>query len=102
LIIIYIIYLHKLICDFLYYIRSTAGSTTFVLNCANQKHVTYEFFSTLLTTISNEIPLEQIVWTPHVTFINNFVLFYILTILLHILPAMLVDLILKLFGRRTM
>jgi len=55
-----------------------------------------------LISISNEIPLERIVWTPNVMYINNFVLFYILTILLHILPAMLADLILKLSGRRAM
>jgi len=102
LIIIYIIYLHKLICNFVYYIRSTADSTTFVLNCANQKHVTYEFFHPILKSISNEVPLERIVWTPNMMYINNFVLFYILTMLLHILPAILVDLILKLSGHRSM
>jgi len=102
LIIIYIIYLHKLICNFVHYIRSTAGSTTFVLNCVNQKHVTYQFFHFIFQNICNEIPLEQAVWTPNVMFINNFVLYYILNMLLHILPAMLIDLILKLSGRRSM
>jgi len=82
--------------------RSTADSTTFVLNCVNQKHLTFQFFHPLLLSIINEIPLERTVGTPSVIYINNFVLFYIVTILLHILPAMLVDLILKLFGHRPM
>jgi len=102
LIIIYIIYLHQLIINFVYYIRSTTESTTFVLNCVNQKRVTYQFFHTILMSIVNEVPVERTVWTPGMKYINNFVLFYILTILLHILPAMLVDLILKLSGRRSM
>jgi len=82
--------------------RSTAGSTTFVLNCVNQKRITYQFFNSILLSIKNEVPFERTVGTPSTICINNFVLFYILTILLHILPAMLVDLILKLSGRRSM
>jgi len=102
LIIIYIIYVHKLMCNFVYYIRSTASSTTFVLNCVNQKRITYQFMYSMLHNIIREVPLDRTVWTPNVIRINNSVLFYIYTILLHILPAMLVDLILKLSGRRSM
>jgi len=49
----------------------------------------------------NEVHLEGIVWTPYLKCTDNFVLFYILWILLQILPAILIDLILKLSGRRS-
>jgi len=49
-----------------------------------------------------EVPFEGIFWTPYIKFTDNFVLFYTLMILLHILPAMLINLILKLTGRRAM
>jgi len=54
----------------------------------------------MLLSILPTIPLEEVFWTPSDSGTDNFVLFYMLMILYHILPAMLIDLILKLSGRR--
>ncbi|KAL6254617.1 hypothetical protein P5V15_013925 [Pogonomyrmex californicus] len=48
--------------------------------------------------IAREIPFDQTFWTCNIYVTNSFTLFYILTILWHILPAVLIDLILKLFN----
>ncbi|XP_039310287.1 fatty acyl-CoA reductase 1 [Solenopsis invicta] len=79
----------------------TANSTPFVINCVSQKHATYEESKKKLFSVLKEVPFEEI-WTPNVMLTNNFVLFYILTILWHILPAILIDLILKFSGRQPM
>lgn len=49
-----------------------------------------------------DIPLEGVVWTLHTILTDSSTTHYILTILLHILPAMLIDLILKLMGHQPM
>ncbi|KAG5336094.1 FACR1 reductase, partial [Acromyrmex heyeri] len=80
---------------------SIAGSSSFVLNCTNQQCHTYERDIQMLYDITKEdVPLERIIWTPHTILTDNFVQFYTLTILLHILPAILIDLVLKFSGRR--
>ncbi|KYQ54967.1 Fatty acyl-CoA reductase 1, partial [Trachymyrmex zeteki] len=77
------------------------NSTLTILNCTSQKHLTHpdgvKFFLSIMT---DEIPLEGTVWTPNTIVTDNFILFYILTVLLHVLPATLMDLILKFSGRR--
>ncbi|KYN17110.1 Fatty acyl-CoA reductase 1, partial [Trachymyrmex cornetzi] len=77
-------------------------STPLVVNCTDQKHITYQGRKNIWESIAYEVPFEGIVWTPHIIFIDNLVLFYILTMLLHILPAILIDLILKFTGRQPM
>ncbi|XP_024886088.1 fatty acyl-CoA reductase 1-like isoform X2 [Temnothorax curvispinosus] len=77
----------------------TAGFT-FVLNCTNQRPMSHQNVMKLLSTILTEVPFEGIVWTINQTITDNFTLYYILTILLHMLPAMLIDLILNFSGRR--
>jgi len=54
----------------------------------------------MVQSIAYTIPLDGVIWTPGGS-TDNFVLFYTLTIL-YILPAMLIDLILKFSGRRDM
>lgn len=56
----------------------------------------------MLFNIAKEIPFEGALWTPYSKMTDSFVLFYILTILFHILPAMLIDIILKFSGRQPM
>ncbi|CAL1687699.1 unnamed protein product [Lasius platythorax] len=77
----------------------TPGSLPYVLNCtsSNQRSMSLEVVSKMgFQIIKDEIPLEGVLWTPGTIFTNSFAVHYILTILLHILPAMLIDLILKL------
>ncbi|XP_024869946.1 fatty acyl-CoA reductase wat-like [Temnothorax curvispinosus] len=77
----------------------TAGFT-FVLNCTSQTPMTHQNVIKLCRPILTEVPVEGMVWTTSQTITDNFTLYYILTILLHILPAMLIDMILKFSGRR--
>ncbi|KYN30861.1 Fatty acyl-CoA reductase 1 [Trachymyrmex septentrionalis] len=84
-------------------ITSTVGSSSFVLNCTSQQCNTFgQDIQMLFDITKKEIPLEGVIWTPHTILIDNFVQFYTLTILLHILPAILIDLVLKFSGRRPM
>lgn len=85
------------------FISFTTNPTSFVLNYINQRYTTYQNDIKLaFSVVNDEVPFERIIWTHHAISIDNFLLFYILTILLHILPAMLIDLILKFSGRRPM
>ncbi|XP_018407244.1 PREDICTED: fatty acyl-CoA reductase 1-like [Cyphomyrmex costatus] len=74
------------------------NSTLIVLHCISQKYLTYHDYLKLLLNITNDIPMEGIIWTPNAVMTDNTVLFYILTIL-RILPAILIDLIFKFSGR---
>lgn len=49
-----------------------------------------------------DIPLEGVLWTPNTILTDNSTTHYVLTILLHMLPAILIDLILKLTGHQPM
>jgi alcohol-forming fatty acyl-CoA reductase len=80
--------------------NSTADSMPFVLNCTNQKGTTSQEYGNICFSLLDEIPLEGTVWIPYLVYTENLTLFYILTILLHMLPAMLLDLILYFSGRR--
>ncbi|XP_011706731.1 PREDICTED: putative fatty acyl-CoA reductase CG8306 [Wasmannia auropunctata] len=79
-----------------------ADSTFFVLNCTSQKYIPYGDSLKLSFNILKEEPIGKIFWTPRTLLTDNYTLLYILTILLHIMPAMFIDLILKFFGHRPM
>jgi len=52
--------------------------------------------------ISKEIPVENIVWTTNTKFTDSTIVFYTLTIMWHVLPAMLIDAIIKFYGSKPM
>ncbi|XP_011706583.1 PREDICTED: fatty acyl-CoA reductase 1-like, partial [Wasmannia auropunctata] len=64
--------------------------------------MTFEEHNNTLLNVAKEIFFEGIIWTRYTIMTNNFIVFHILTILLQILPAVLIDLILKFSGRRPM
>jgi len=70
----------------------------FILNCAafNKKNVSLDIVMEIGHQLLEEIPLEGVLWTPNPILTDSSITYYILTILLHILPAILIDLILKL------
>ncbi|KAG5330621.1 FACR1 reductase, partial [Acromyrmex charruanus] len=82
--------------------KTTSGSSSFVLNCTNQQCYTYERDIQMLYEITKKDVPFRIIWTPYTILTDNFVQFYTLTILLHILPAILIDLVLKFSGHRPM
>ncbi|XP_039307350.1 fatty acyl-CoA reductase 1-like isoform X2 [Solenopsis invicta] len=82
---------------------STADSTLFVLNCAHQNSLTLEDDIRIFWNIlKNEVPYEGKIWRAHEWMTDNYTLFYIVSMLFHIFPAVLIDLALKCFGRRPM
>ncbi|KAM0724934.1 Fatty acyl-CoA reductase 1 [Formica fusca] len=81
----------------------TSGSTLVVNSTfPDEKNLSFREICKITHKVSDEIPLEGVVWTSNPIFIESFVIYYILTILLHIFPAALIDLVLKLSGRRPM
>ncbi|XP_014478672.1 PREDICTED: fatty acyl-CoA reductase 1-like isoform X2 [Dinoponera quadriceps] len=52
--------------------------------------------------IVRQIPIEGIIWSPHTTLTKNRWMYYILMLLLHVLPALCIDSIIKLCGARPM
>ncbi|XP_020299301.1 putative fatty acyl-CoA reductase CG8306, partial [Pseudomyrmex gracilis] len=60
-----------------------------------------EMLSTGLRNFS-DIPFERIIWKPNVIMTKSRLLYYILMIILHIVPALFIDRILKLFGANPM
>ncbi|CAL1683757.1 unnamed protein product [Lasius platythorax] len=76
------------------------GSTFIVNSTFPEKNISFQEFCDKARRLMDEIPFEGVVWTPYPIFTESFTKYYILTILLHILPAVLIDLILKLLGHR--
>lgn len=52
--------------------------------------------------IVKKIPIEGIFWTANPFFTESITMYYVWTILLHILLAIIIDLILKFLGRKSM
>jgi len=48
--------------------------------------------------IIKDVPLSGIIWKPRTKITKNFLIYYISMLLLHILPAIFLDTIMKLFG----
>ncbi|KAG5336096.1 FACR1 reductase, partial [Acromyrmex heyeri] len=85
------------------YDHSITDSALLVVNCTSILNFTRQHYSNIFANlVINDIPLEGVVSMPDTIVTQNFVLFYTLTILLHILPATLIDLILKCIGRQPM
>ncbi|KAG5330626.1 FACR1 reductase, partial [Acromyrmex charruanus] len=85
------------------YDHSITDSALLVVNCTNVINCSRQNYSNIfINLITNDIPLENVVSIPGPITTQNFVLFYTLTILLQILPAILIDLILKCIGRQPM
>lgn len=62
-------------------------------------------FQTLAQTgfeLEKSIPLENILWKPQTIMTKSSFVYYILVLLLHIIPAILLDAVMKLFGVRPM
>lgn len=52
--------------------------------------------------VNKEIPVEGIIWYPQTFIISNRFLYFLLTLLIHVIPALIIDEILKIMGRQPM
>ncbi|RLU20840.1 hypothetical protein DMN91_007454 [Ooceraea biroi] len=82
----------------------TEDNTVHVYNCSsyNVINITGIELIQMGFEITKDIPLEGIIWTPRTTVTTNYLKYYTLVILLHILPALVIDAILKLLHKRPM
>ncbi|XP_072762936.1 fatty acyl-CoA reductase 1-like [Anoplolepis gracilipes] len=82
----------------------TPQSTCFVVNCTfpNEKSILFREVSNIGFKVIKEIPFEGVLWTPSTLFVENLIIYYTLTILWHILPAVIIDSVLKLSGHKPM
>lgn len=79
-------------------------NTVHVYNCAahNVKSMSAKEISNMGFDITKKIPLEGILWSPSLITTTSYATFFVLTMLLHILPALLVDGFTKLLRMRPM
>lgn len=52
--------------------------------------------------LNKEMPLEGIIWYPQTFITSNYFVYFILTLLIHMIPALIIDEILKMMGRQPM
>ncbi|XP_076630983.1 putative fatty acyl-CoA reductase CG5065 [Colletes latitarsis] len=80
----------------------TKDPTIHVYNSTSHdiRRIVHKEMVTMGMRCNRRTPLEGIIWYPRTFLTNNRALYYVLTLLLHILPAMLIDGVLKLTGRK--
>ncbi|XP_070168529.1 fatty acyl-CoA reductase 1-like [Polyergus mexicanus] len=79
-------------------------STCFIINCTfpDEKCISFEECCSNEFKIMKKIPFERILWTPGTLYTESVTMYYVLAILWHILPAKIIDLILKFLGYQPM
>ncbi|KAM0734480.1 Fatty acyl-CoA reductase 1 [Formica fusca] len=82
----------------------TPESTCFVVNCIvpDGKCISFQEFTERGLKIMEKIPFDRVLWTPDILIAESLTMYYVLAILWHILPAIIIDLILKFLGRQPM
>ncbi|XP_032674567.1 fatty acyl-CoA reductase 1-like [Odontomachus brunneus] len=76
--------------------------TVHVYNSLLIKHLTTKEIHKLIFEILQEFPIDGMIWLPTVTLTNRRWLYYILMVLLHILPSIFIDSVLKLSRAKPM
>uniref|UniRef100_A0A0C9PTE7 Fatty acyl-CoA reductase n=1 Tax=Fopius arisanus TaxID=64838 RepID=A0A0C9PTE7_9HYME len=82
----------------------TADKSVHVYNCASAdvKSVSFEELNNMGMRVIHEYPLEGNIWRPGAFHTKSKTVYYILVLLLHLLPGMVVDAIIKSTGRKPM
>ncbi|KAL6419649.1 hypothetical protein ACFW04_011299 [Cataglyphis niger] len=85
-------------------ITLTPESTCFVVNCTfpDENNISLQEFVNRGNKIINKIPLEVYFWTITSFITESAIMHYVLTILWHIIPAIILDSVLKFSGRQPM
>ena len=84
--------------------RITKDPSIHVYNCstADIKSISMAEVAEMGVRFMEKIPLEGAIWKPSITIARNKVVYYLLTLILHIIPALFIDAALKLSGRKPM
>ncbi|XP_029156038.1 fatty acyl-CoA reductase 1-like [Nylanderia fulva] len=82
----------------------TEDNTIHVYNCSGHdvKGINIKHLIELGFKLAEEVPLENIIWSPGITTTNSRLFYYLVVLIMHILPALFIDSILKLFRARPM
>ncbi|XP_015116093.1 putative fatty acyl-CoA reductase CG5065 [Diachasma alloeum] len=82
----------------------TADPSVHVYNCASAdvKSVSFEELNNMGMRVIDKYPLEGNVWRPGAFHTKSKTVYYLLVLLLHLLPGMVIDTILKFSGRKPM
>ncbi|KAL6443248.1 hypothetical protein ACFW04_002874 [Cataglyphis niger] len=80
----------------------TEDDTIHIYNCSSYdiKKINISNLIKMGFQITKEVPLDNIIWSPGTTIITSRSLYFILVLIMHILPALFIDGIMKLFGVR--
>lgn len=80
----------------------TEDDTMHIYNCSSHdiKRISIKNVVEMGFQITKDVPLENIIWSPGTTIITSRSFYYILVLIMHILPALFIDGIMKLFGAR--
>ncbi|XP_025263366.1 fatty acyl-CoA reductase 1-like [Camponotus floridanus] len=78
--------------------------STLVINCTfpDEKSMLFQEVINIMLKLLKKIPLEGIVWIPSAVLTKSLIIYYVLTILWHILPAIIIDSVLKFSGHQPM
>lgn len=81
-----------------------ADSALLVFNSSsgNMKRIMHHENTRIALSVVREVPYDSVMWNTEVIITDSFFLFYVLSMLWQILPAFLMDLILKCFNRQPM
>ncbi|XP_030762156.1 putative fatty acyl-CoA reductase CG5065 [Sitophilus oryzae] len=81
--------------------RKSLGTVEIMQSSAyNQKKYSIKHFTKIAMDAGYEVPLDVKMWYPNITFTQCWTYYYINAILIHFMPAVLLDLFLKLFGHK--
>lgn len=84
--------------------RFTADPSVHVYNCssADIKSLSSQEVAKIGFQAQEKVPLEGILWRPGVIYVKTRFLYFILVLLLHILPSTILDGVLKISGKEPM
>ncbi|KAK1136442.1 hypothetical protein K0M31_000994 [Melipona bicolor] len=82
----------------------TKDPSVYVYNGSSYQihHISIKEMVTLGLQLNEKLPLEGTVWYPQVILTSNRTLHYVLTLFMHVLPALIIDEIFKVIGRQQM
>ncbi|XP_014472229.1 PREDICTED: fatty acyl-CoA reductase 1-like [Dinoponera quadriceps] len=80
----------------------TQDDFPFIYNCAAtySTTLTFEESRQMGLSLGKKNPFDNIMWRPSVTFTKSYFFYYLLTLLVHIMPALVIDGLLRLSGRK--
>lgn len=84
------------------YFRKTSEVSVYQSSACDLKKITIQDLVDIALNIVYEVPLEDCIWLPRVFVTHNSLLFYITFFMFQVIPAVFIDMLAYLFGRKPM